>query len=62
MLQDGVSTTPHLGDEGRTKPTLLKFVVLRRVVQFPLSQRVERDAHRSDPGSSVAKHLVCGTI
>jgi hypothetical protein len=31
---------------------------LRRVVQFALGEFIERDAHRSDPGASLAKHIV----
>jgi hypothetical protein len=60
MLNEGFSAATDLGNERRAKARLFVFVVLRRVVQFALGERVERDAHRSDPALSVAKHLIGG--
>ena len=52
-------TSPYFCDEGGAKPRLLVLIVLRRVIEFPLGQLVERDAHSLDPGPRLSKDFVC---
>ena len=52
-------TSPYFCDEGGAKPRLLVLIELRRVIEFPLGQLVERDAHSLDPGPRLSKDYVC---
>lgn len=58
MIGDCFGAAKHFRDEGGAQPRLFKFIVPSRVVEFALGQLVEGDAHRSDPGARLAKHLI----
>jgi hypothetical protein len=58
MFGERFRAAANFRDERSAQPRLFVFVVLRRVVEFALGQIVEGDAHRSDPASRLAKHLV----
>ena len=58
MFDDDVGAATDLADESLAKPASFAFVVLRRIVEFALSQLIERDAHRLDPSLGVPKYVI----